>query len=615
MRLLLGYYCTALSTGPRIPDISAVRRHTAPDKQCAWHVEGIESSRSRDQSQQEQFDLYYRQHIHSPHTDNNAPMASFLLLPSTIRHVSFMARTCPILKLRFSTTAKMAEQRTYAEAIKLLDSLQSNRAIVSSMSTTASDMNLNAIPEMLEWTRKAGYQPKDLAAPGLKYIHVAGTKGKGSVSVMVENILLKYWASKSKPEALGRIGLYTSPHLIHVRERIRIDGSPISEALFARYFYELWDRFSLAGEGPDLETKPGYFRYLTLLAFHTFIREGVGTAIVECGIGGEYDSTNILPPEAISTCAITSLGIDHKGMLGDTIEEIAWHKGGILKTGVPAFSSQQTPEALAVLEKRATEKGVDLTVVERSPILEDVKLGLEGDFQKDNASLAIAIAASHLQTLGVTEVPTSTNLPEQFITGLKTVSWPARYQYLIDGSTEWLIDGAHTHESIASTAAWFQEKYASARASSRPPTATMLIFNQQDRDARALLTHLITSLRNSSEPKRVQDDSLQARYMKGRMFTYAAFCKNRPFKVSDEEEGKEDVDVELQDGLAKLYMSIDSNPLNMVYESAEEAVDLAYKVSEGDERVLVLVTGSLHLAGAVLEVLQKRGLDINGDKR
>tara|TARA_R110002060_G_scaffold9305_6_gene13887 strand:+ start:104 stop:415 length:312 start_codon:yes stop_codon:yes gene_type:complete len=103
--------------------------------------------------------------------------------------------------------------------------------------------------------------------------------------------------------------------------------------------------------------------------------------------------------------------------------------------------------------------------------------------------------------------------------------------------------------------------------------------------------------------------------MKGRMFTYAAFCKNRPFKVSDEEEGKEDVDVELQDGLAKLYMSIDSNPLNMVYESAEEAVDLAYKVSEGDERVLVLVTGSLHLAGAVLEVLQKRGLDINGDKR
>ncbi|PVH86510.1 FolC bifunctional protein [Cadophora sp. DSE1049] len=494
----------------------------------------------------------------------------------------------------------MAEQRTYAEAIKLLDSLQSNRTIVSSISTTPSDMNLNAIPEMLEWTRKAGYQPKDLAAPGLKYIHVAGTKGKGSVSVMVENILLQYWRSKSKPEALGRIGLYTSPHLIHVRERIRIDGSPISEALFTRYFYELWDRFSLAGNGPDSETRPGYFRYLTLLAFHTFVQEGVGTAIVECGIGGEYDSTNILPAEAISTCAITSLGIDHKGMLGETIEEIAWHKGGIMKAGVPAFSSEQIPTAQAVLENRAVEKGADLTVVERSPVLEELKLGLEGDFQKDNASLAIAVAASHLKTLGVTEVITSTSLPHHFITGLETAFWPARCQYLIDGTTEWLIDGAHTHESIASTAAWFQEKYTSARASSRPPTATMLIFNQQDRDARALLTHLITM-----------------RHMKGRIFTYAAFCTNRAFKVP-ERSGEEvvDIDVKLQEGLAKTYMSIDSNPLNMVYGSVEEAVELAYKVSEGDERVLVLVTGSLHLAGAVLEVLEKRGIKVGtGDER
>ncbi|KAK0128015.1 Folylpolyglutamate synthetase [Cadophora gregata] len=402
-------------------------------------------------------------------------MASFLLLPSSLRHVSFFhPRACPLLKLRFSSTAHMAEQRTYAEAIKLLDSLQSNRAVVSSISSTPSDMNLNAIPEMLEWTRKAGYQPKDLAARGLKYIHVAGTKGKGSVSVMVENILLQYWRSKSRPEALGRIGLYTSPHLIHVRERIRIDGLPISEALFTRYFYELWDRFSLAEEGPDSETKPGYFRYLTLLAFHTFIQEGVGTAIIECGIGGEYDSTNILPQEAVTACAVTSLGIDHKGMLGETVEEIAWHKGGIMKAGVPAFSSEQIPEAQAVLEERASEKGVEFTVVERSSALEDLKLGLEGDFQKDNASLAITVAALHLKTLGVTEVTTSTELPEQFITGLETVRWPARCQYLIDGTTEWLIDGAHTLESIASTAAWFLEKHTSATAMRAPWSRNLL---------------------------------------------------------------------------------------------------------------------------------------------
>ncbi|KAH6724536.1 Mur ligase [Leptodontidium sp. MPI-SDFR-AT-0119] len=531
-------------------------------------------------------------------------MASLLLLPSSLRHVSIFLPHASPLKLHFSTsTTFMTKQRTYAEAIKLLDSLQSNRVIVASISTTPSDMNHNAIPEMLEWTRKAGYQPKDLAAPGLKYIHVAGTKGKGSVSVMVENILLQYWKDKNKPEALGRVGLYTSPHLIHVRERIRIDGSPISEALFARYFYELWDRFSLAAGGPDSETKPGYFRYLTLLAFHTFIQEGVGTAIVECGIGGEYDSTNILPQEAVTACAITSLGIDHKGMLGETIEEIAWHKGGIMKAGVPAFSVEQVPEAQAVLEKRADEKGADLTVVERLPVLQELKLGLEGDFQKDNASLAVVVAASYLKTLGIADISTTTDLPEEFTAGLETAVWPGRCQYIVDGNIDWMIDGAHTFESITAVATWFQERYAAARGSGRPPTATMLVFNQQDRDARALLRHLITTIQSKYGP-RFAGDPLKAWYLKGRLFTYAAFCTNRPFKVPDGSD--EVVDVALQDKLAKLYMSLDSNPLHMTYASVEEAVDLAYKVSEGDEKVLVLVTGSLHLAGAVLQVLEKK---------
>ncbi|KAH7342423.1 Mur ligase [Rhexocercosporidium sp. MPI-PUGE-AT-0058] len=519
-------------------------------------------------------------------------MAGLLLLPSSLRHVSLiLPRASPLLKLRFSTTkTNTADQRTYAQAIKLLDSLQSNRAITSSIATTPSDMNLNAIPEMLEWTRKAGYQPKNLAAPGLKYIHVAGTKGKGSVSVMLENILLQYWKDRTGPEALGRIGLYTSPHLIHVRERIRIDGSPISEALFTRYFYELWDRFSSAAEGPDSKTKPGYFRYLTLLAFHTFIQEGVGTAIVECGIGGEYDSTNILPQEAVTACAITSLGVDHKGMLGETIEEIAWHKAGIMKAGVPTFSVEQLPEAQVVLKKRASEKGVDLAVVKRMPVIEELRLGLEGDFQKDNASLAVVVAASHLKTLGLSDISTETELPEQFTSGLETAVWPGRCQYIVNGNIDWMVDGAHTLESIAATSAWFQERYAIARSSEKPPTATMLIFNQQDRDARGLLRHLITSI--------------QTWYLQGRLFTYAAFCTNRPFKVLD--GGGEVVDVELQDDLAKLYMSLNSNPLHMTYASVEEAVDLAYTVSEGDEKLLVLVTGSLHLAGAVLQVLEKK---------
>ncbi|KAL2075970.1 hypothetical protein VTL71DRAFT_913 [Oculimacula yallundae] len=541
-------------------------------------------------------------------------MASLLLLPPSIRNVSiFASRAAPRLKLRFSTTtANIAERRTYAEAIKLLDSLQSNRAIVSSISSTPSDMNLTAIPEMLEWTRKAGYAPKDLAAPGLKYIHVAGTKGKGSVSVMIENILLQYWR-KREPEKtqLGRIGLYTSPHLIHVRERIRIDGSPISEALFARYFFELWDRFALAADGHSSETKPNYFRYLTLLAFHTFIQEGVGTAVVECGIGGEYDSTNILPREAVTACAITSLGIDHRSMLGETIEEIAWHKAGIMKTGVPAFSVKQLPAAQIVLVKRAIEKETNLAVVERLPVLEEAKLGLEGDFQKDNASLAVAVAASHLKALGIADIPTSTTLPVEFTTGLESVTWPGRCQYIQDGNTEWMIDGAHTLESLTATASWFRSKCHEAWASRKPPTATMLIFNQQDRDAQHLLSHLLSEFRSAANAGNFRGLPPKIMSPLGRAFTFAAFCTNRPFKVP---EGSEEfVDLRVQNQLAKIYPRFDrGNQLLMTYASAEEAVDLAYKVSEGEERVLVLVTGSLHLAGAVLQVLESRGKDVTG---
>ncbi|CZT40620.1 related to folC [Rhynchosporium secalis] len=546
-------------------------------------------------------------------------MASLLLLPSSIRNVSIFAwRTPSLLKLRsLSTAINVSEQRSYAEAIKLLNSLQSNRAIVSSISTTPADMNRNAIPEMLEWTRKAGYQPNDLIAPGLKYIHVAGTKGKGSVSVMIENILLQYWR-KSNHRTLGRIGLYTSPHLIHVRERIRIDGSPISEALFAQYFYELWDRLSLAADRSDMELMPNYFRFLTILAFHTFIREDAGTAIVECGIGGEYDSTNILPPEAVTTCAITSLGIDHEAMLGETIEEIAWHKGGIMKPGVPAFSVKQLPSALAVLEKRASDKEVDLIVVERLPILEDVRLVLEGDFQKDNASLAVEVVASHLKTLGVADVSTSTVFPEEFKSGLETVTWPGRCQYIIDGNTEWMIDGAHTLESISATAIWFREKCVAASTSPHPPTATMLIFNQQsERDSESLLAQLLTEIltlqQGANQEELLGDrakDNFSSRSPR-RAFTYAAFCTNRPFTV--EQDSTEEVDLTLQNHMARKYMRLDrGNPCHMVYGSAEEAVDLAYKVSEGEERVLVLVTGSLHLAGAVLQVLEeKRGKDVD----
>jgi len=141
------------------------------------------------------------------------------------------------------------------------------------------------------------------------------------------------------------VGLYTSPHLIAVRERIRIDGVPISENDFTKYFFEVWDKlvksqtvspsnFIDVGninfqKSAPATSMPGYFRFLTLMAFHVFLENRVDATVLEVGIGGTYDCTNVVPRPIVT--GITALGIDHVSVLGKTIEEIAWQKGGIFK--------------------------------------------------------------------------------------------------------------------------------------------------------------------------------------------------------------------------------------------------------------------------------------------
>jgi len=508
-------------------------------------------------------------------------------------------------------------ERTFEDAVALLDTLESNRQVVKSLSQSNQDANASAIPEMLAYLRKAGYTPNHFKKR-MKFIHVAGTKGKGSTCAMVESILLQYskGSGPNQKNALGKIGLYTSPHLTNVTERIRIDGSSVSEPLFARYFFDLWDRFGRSKSDTHLDMQPSFFRYLTILALHMFMEEGVETAIIECGIGGEYDSTNILPADAVTTTATTSLGLDHVGMLGESIEQIAWHKAGIMKEGVPAFTVKQVPNAQAILAQRACEKGVDLAIVEASPEIKDVKLGLEGKFQHENAALAVSIASCHLKKIGFSsDLPppgsaATKGLPGSFVKGLENVKWPGRCQVLKDGNITWCLDGAHTAESLQAAAIWFNEHMARAQAEVNPPTATMLIFNQTDRDGAALLRGLMTTLYTVNSVgiifPRHSPSARPAQRLGSAIFTYAAFPTNNPFKRPP---GTQPVDLKAQDRLASVYQSLDGNGLNMSYSSIEEAVELAKRVSEGDEPLLVFVTGSLYLVGGVLQVLERTKRD------
>lgn len=402
-----------------------------------------------------------------------------------------------------------------------------------------------------------------------------------------------------------------------MRERIQINHEPISEQLFAKYFFDVWDRLEAAASPDDAPaqapTKPVYFRYLTLMALHAYLQEGVDSAVIECGIGGEFDSTNILTKPTVT--AVTSLGIDHTAMLGSTLPEIAWHKAGIFKQGSVAFTAPQKEQAINVLRERASEKGIQLHVVDLHPALagNEIKLGLSAAFQKVNASLAIATAAAHLRALGYTSVPDPTasphiELPPEFIRGLEQVRWPGRCEVRHEKSVAWHIDGGHTMESIEVTGQWFAEQIA-ARVSTRPSRAQVpriMIFNQQTRDANALAKALYTALQSG-----VTSGSTSP-------FTHVIFTTNQTFSEGYKPDlvsintNQQDVDtLAVQKALAATWAEMDSLAEVHVLRTIEDAIGTARAVARNhakdagaDAEVMVLVTGSLHLVGGAIEVLE-----------
>lgn len=300
-------------------------------------------------------------------------------------------------------------------------------------------------------------KPADLDR--LNIVHIAGTKGKGSTCAFTDSILSQYQKTHSVPR---KTGLFISPHLIAVRERIRINSVPISEDLFAKYFFEVWDRLGASKEAETevlLGTRPIYARYLTLMSWHVFLQEGVDVAVYETGIGGEYDATNVVERPVAS--GISTLGIDHVFVLGDTVDKIAWHKAGIMKTGSPAFTVEQYPEAAEVLRERADAKGVDLKVLDIDPRLSAVNIRPNAVFQKRNATLAVALAETALKKLGVSTEPRTDNLPQEFVDGLEKVVWRGRCETKDEEKVTWHVDGAHTADSLKMSSKWFNDESSS----------------------------------------------------------------------------------------------------------------------------------------------------------
>lgn len=342
--------------------------------------------------------------------------------------------------------------RGYPEALEKLATLQSNRNTTLLFGNASPEqLNARAIPEMRAWLRRAGYGPTDLSR--MRHIHVAGTKGKGSVCAFATAMLLR------RPDRGGSVGTYTSPHLVGPRERIAIDGEPLGQQAFADAFFELWDRFGEAArreggmdaaqaDGPA--SKPFFFRFLTIMAWHVFLARGVADVVMECGIGGEYDATNVLPPAAVSAAVVTQLGIDHVAMLGDSPAQIAWHKAGIMKPGVRCFTgTSEQPAVMQVLRARAAERDACLVEVDDDTVRQwgGVPGLLRGDFQRRNQALA-ALAVREHDRVGASSPPSSLlealrGIPPDMAQGLREARLRGRCELLERDHVSWLLDGAH----------------------------------------------------------------------------------------------------------------------------------------------------------------------------
>ncbi|NWY17826.1 FOLC protein, partial [Aphelocoma coerulescens] len=304
----------------------------------------------------------------------------------------------------------------------------------------------------------------------------------------------------------------SSPHLVQVRERIRINGQPISKDLFNKYFWLVYNRLEETKD-PVHASMPAYFRFLTIMAFHVFLQEKVDLAVVEVGIGGTYDCTNIIRAPVV--CGVSSLGIDHTSILGDTLEKIAWQKGGIFKPGVPAFTVAQPERPLEVLRERAQERKCPLYLCPELDDFEEgcraLELGLAGAHQRSNAALALQLARMWLQrrgcqTLGeLKEVPPSTKLvgrpvpvapafqlTDAMIQGLRDTEWLGRTQVLSHGPVTWYLDGAHTTSSIQACVRWFRQAALNQDKPHDGSEVRVLLFNATgDRDTAALLKLLV----------------------------------------------------------------------------------------------------------------------------
>jgi dihydrofolate synthase/folylpolyglutamate synthase len=343
--------------------------------------------------------------------------------------------------------------------------------------------NMSALVERLHHPERA-----------FRSVHVAGTNGKGSVTAMVETAL----------RAAGhRAARYTSPHLVDLTERFAIDGRAVTTDHLAAVVANLRTAIEdLLADG-TLATQLTFFEVTTAAAFELFRRAGVEVAVIEVGLGGRLDATNVIRPEAT---AITSIAFDHQRYLGSTLGEIAIEKAGIIKPGVPVVVGDLVPEAARAIEQVAEERGAELirasdgthvvrlkpdTAYDTTPATRirlatpvrdygEIAIGLPGAHQIGNALVAVRL----LETISDRGIAAP---PEAIMAGLARPSWPGRLDlHRMKDGREVLLDAAHNPAGAAALASYLREQ------AGPPPPLVFAALSDKDIDEmlRVLLPHI-----------------------------------------------------------------------------------------------------------------------------
>ncbi|KAK6112551.1 bifunctional protein FolC family protein [Brugia pahangi] len=510
----------------------------------------------------------------------------------------FRSHSTSILRLLRTVAPKSVFKMLtlYEKSIARLNGLQNNAATIRK-SLNQCDRMSNVNHDLTKWClEKCNIKLEEIDR--LNVIHVSGTKGKGSTCAFTESILRQFGF---------KTGFYSSPHLVHVRERIRINGDPLSEEDFVKYFEHIYSLLEKAVEESNKTvTMPSYFKFLTVMAFHVFIKEKVDVAIVEVGIGGEHDCTNIIQNPVV--CGVTTLDYDHMPLLGSTIELIAWHKAGIFKSDGIAIVSEQPDGAMKVLKERATSKNCLMQIAPPFSAyawpVNKVEYGIPGIHQQLNITLAFQMVKlwlekvhkstnlfKHVENMQVSnsEVLPGFVVPQKFLDGIRLCQWLGRSQIIERGSVTYYLDGAHTPKSLECCMKWFLDENQSARRSWKyDPFMIMLFHCTGCRDPSMFLLEL-------------------SKYD----FKLALFCPPRLNPVIDQHSHHANYTCSSYEELvrvadhASIWRSFGyADTAAEEFDCVRKAIERIEKLGVAKNEVIVLVTGSLHLVGSVLAALE-----------